>query len=160
MDLAPQWEYLQKVAKTRLANNKTIFHIDRYGPDIEVLGAAGELAARRFLGLPEKLHLNKDDGIDLYWRGYKVDVKATHMTKFLHHRYLQWPHYKPVKAEIVLMTAVHLKWKKATVIGFATAHEVLAAPINASRDIPCHEIPMTMLHPAWRMQTLSYRRQE
>jgi hypothetical protein len=158
MDLSRKWKYLQSVAKTRLANNKTIYHIDRYGTDIEVLGAAGELAARRFLGLPEKLHLKRDNGIDLYWRGYKVDVKATHMTKYLHHRYLQWPHYKPIKADIILMTAVDLRRKRATVIGFATAHEVISAPINAARNIPCHEIIMTRLHPAWRMQVLEYRR--
>ena len=158
MDLAPKWNYIQKAAKTRLTNNKTIYHIEKYGTDIEVLGAAGEIAARRFLGLPEKLHLTKDNGIDLYWRGWKVDVKATHMTKYLHHRYLQWPHYKPVKADIILMTAVHLGWKKATVIGFAMRHEILAAPINAARDVPCHEILTTNLHPAWKLQVLQFRR--
>lgn len=160
MNLAPSWKKIQKAAKTRLANNKTIYHIDKYGTDIEVLGAAGEIAARRFLGLEEKLHLTKDNGIDLYWRGWKVDVKATHMTKYLHHRYLQWPHYKPVKADIVLMTAVHLKWKKATVIGFAMRHEVLAAPINTARDVPCHEILTENLHPAWKLQVLRFRRQK
>lgn len=158
MDLAPHWKYIQKAAKTRLANNKTIYHVSKYGADIEVLGAAGEIAARRFLGLPEKLHLKRDNGIDLYWRGWKVDVKATHMTKYLHYRYLQWPHYKPVKADIILMTAVNLQTKKATVIGFATQHEVLAATINTTRDIPCHEISMNSLHPAWRLQVLQHRR--
>jgi len=157
MDLRPQWDYITKVAETRLKKNKTIYHIDKYGDQIEILGAAGEIAARRFLGLPEKLHLGRDKGVDLYWRGWQVDVKATHMTKYLHHRYLQWPYYKPVKADIILMTAVHLKWKKATVIGFAQRHEVEAATINSSRDIPCHEILTTNLHPAWEMQILKYK---
>jgi hypothetical protein len=158
MNLAPKWDYLREVAKKRLRNNKTIFHVDKYGDDIEVLGAAGELAARRFLGLPEKLHLTKDNGIDLYWRGWKVDVKATHMTKNLEHRFLQWPHYKPIKADIILMTAVNLKYHKATVIGFATANEVAVAPINTKRDIPCHEISVKLLHAAWTMQVLPFRR--
>jgi len=158
VNLGPQWTYLQKVAKSRLRNNKTIYHVDRYGTDIEVLGAAGELAARRFLGLPEKLHLDKDNGIDLYWRGWKVDVKATHMTKNLHYRFLQWPHYKPIKADIILMTAVNLRYKKATVIGFALRSEVSVAPINTKRDIPCHEISVALLHPAWRMQVMDFRR--
>ena len=158
MNLAPDWDYLKKVAERRLQNNQTIYHVDRYGDDIEVLGAAGELAARRFLGLPEKLHLTKDDGIDLYWRGWTVDVKATHMTKNLEHRFLQWPHYTPIKADIILMTAVHLKWRKATVIGFATGDEVNTAPINTERKSPCHEISVKLLHPAWRMQVLPFRR--
>lgn len=158
MNLAPKWDYILKSAKTRLQNNKTIYHIDKYGTDIEVLGAAGEIAARRFLGLPEKLHLEKDNGIDLYWRGWKVDVKATHMTKYLHHRYLQWPHYKPVKADIVFMTAVHLGWKRATVVGFAMRHEIKAAPINPKRDVPCHEILTTNLHPAWMLHVLKFNK--
>lgn len=157
MDLGHKWSYIQKVAKQRLRNNKTMFHVDRYGDDIEVLGAAGEIAARRFLGLPEKLHLNKDNGIDLYWRGWKVDVKATRMTKNLDYRFLQWPHYKPIKADIIFMTAVNLKYKKATVIGFATANELSTAPINTSRDIPCHEISVKILHPAWGMWTMNYK---
>lgn len=157
MNLASKWPYIQAVAKDRLATNKTPYHIDKYGDEIEVLGAAGEIAARRFLGLPEKLHKGLDNGIDLYWRGWKVDVKATHMTKYLHHRYLQWPHFKPVKADLILMTAVNLKWKKATVIGFAMRHEILAATINTSRDIPCHEILTENLHPAWKMNVMRYK---
>ncbi|MGW8177928.1 MAG: hypothetical protein ACWGQW_03925 [bacterium] len=158
MDLSPDWNMITKAAEQRLKNNKTIFHIDKYGTDIEVLGAAGEIAARRFLGLPETLHLTKDNGVDLVWRGWTVDVKCTHMTKYLHHRYLQWPHYKPIKADIILMTAVNLKWKKGTVIGFALRHELAAAPINPKRDIPCREILVTKLHPAWKMQVMTFKK--
>lgn len=158
MDLRSQWKYIHKVAKQRLRNNKTMYHVDKYGDEIEVIGAAGEIAARRFLGLPEKLHLTKDNGIDLYWRGWKVDVKATRLTKNLEWRFLQWPHYKPIKADIIFMTAVSIHYKSATVIGFATANEMGVSPINTTRDIPCHEISVKLLHPAYMMHTISYKK--
>lgn len=154
MDLRPSWDYIQQIAFVRLSNNKTDLHVYSYGDSIEALGVAGEVAARRWLGLPELVHQNFDGGVDLMWRGIKVDVKATVLTTKLQFRFLQWPHWKPVKSEVILLTAVDLGRKKATIVGYAFRDEVLNAPINHERDIPCHEIPVPDLHPAWELFTL------
>ena len=154
MDLTGSWEYLQEVASRRLSKNKTPRHVYRYGTEIEVLGAAGELAARRFLGLPEELHANFDHGTDILWHGLSVDVKATVLTPRIAYRYLQWPEWKYVKADIVIMTAVDLRDKQATVLGYALRSDVLSAPINRERDTPCHEIPVPDLRPAWQLSVM------
>lgn len=149
MDLSDSWEYIERVAQARLVNNKTSRHIESDG--IELMGVAGEIAARRFLGLPEELHIEFDDGSDLTWRDQRVDVKATVMTPFLDHRFLQWPEWKPVRSEIILLTAVDKDSMVATVIGYATKEEILGAKVNKSRRWPCHEIPVMKLHPAWML---------
>jgi len=41
MDLTKEWAYLEEVAAARLKQNKTQFHMDQYGTQIEILGAAG-----------------------------------------------------------------------------------------------------------------------
>ena len=66
MDLGAQWQYIEQVAAERLQNNKTKRHVSHYGTYIEVIGAAGELAAHRFLGLPETLHTHLDGGCDMF----------------------------------------------------------------------------------------------
>ena len=157
MDLSGSWGYLQDVAIRRLANNKTSRHVDKYGPEIETLGAAGEMAARRFLGLREKLHDTFDNGTDLTWQGYAVDVKALSLTYHAKYKFLQWPEWKPVKADIVLLAGVNMDDMSATVIGYATRAEVQAAPVNSKRFIPCHEIPITELRPAWWMLVPGFR---
>jgi len=154
MDLTKEWAYLEEVAAARLRQNKTQFHMDRYGTHIEILGAAGELAARRFYGLDEHLHTGFDDGCDLIYRGYTIDVKTTRLTRQIQHRYLQWPYFKPVEADIILMAAVQLTQRRAPILGYATREEVDTAPINYSRDVPCREIPVTRLHPAWHLENL------
>ncbi len=151
MDLSKEWKYLQKVAKHRLENNKTKNHVSDFGEKIEIMGAAGELAARKFLGLNTNLHDSFDGGVDLVWRGKKIDVKATHLTPKILHRYLQWAQWKECRADLVLMTAVNLKEKQAVVLGFAYAHEIKSAPINALRHTACHEIPVPLLHPAYML---------
>ena len=151
MDLSASWPYLEEVARRRLAHNKTERHVSDYGPEIETLGAAGELAARRFLGMIETLHESFDGGADLIWRGWRVDVKATHLTPKVDHRFLQWPENKPIKADIILMTAIDLKHKTGVVMGYAFAGEIIAASVNYNRDYPCFEIPITQLHPAWEL---------
>ena len=151
MDLRASWPYIVEVARQRLAHNKTENHVSDYGEDIEILGAAGELAARRFLGVSELLHTEFDGGIDIVWNGIRIDVKATHLTPKVNNRYLQWFEEKPVKADIVLLTAVHLNLKRAAVIGYATRREVLNAPVNYERDYPCHEISVRQLHPSWEL---------
>jgi hypothetical protein len=45
MNLSAHWHYIEDIARRRLEHNKTENHISRYGSQIEVLGAAGELAA-------------------------------------------------------------------------------------------------------------------
>src|SRR6186997_1989303 len=101
MDLSQAWPYIEQVATHRLANNKTKRHVTGYGEYIEVIGAAGELAARHFLQLPEDLHEHFDGGADIHYKGIRIDVKATIWTPKLTHRFLQWPIWKPVKANVV-----------------------------------------------------------
>jgi hypothetical protein len=151
MDLTADWEYIQEVARTRLQNNKTKWHVSQYGEEIETLGAAGELAARWFFGMPKNLHTNHDGGVDIEWRGRTVDVKATHLTTKVAHRYLQWPERKTIKAEIILMTGVDMSTKQAAILGYAFREEVRQAPVNYNRDFPCHEIPVPELHPSWEL---------
>ena len=77
MDLGAQWQYIEQVAAERLQNNITRRHVSQYGTYIEVIGAAGELAARRFLGLPETLHTHLDDRCDMFYKGMSIDTQAT-----------------------------------------------------------------------------------
>lgn len=144
MNLRDKWEYIEYIARERLKNNITERHVEL--EDIEILGAAGELAARRYFKLPETLHVNFDSGADLYLQEWPIDVKTTHLTKFIKHRFLQWPEYKRVKAPIIVMVGVNLKRKTARLLGYATKEEIMGAPINPERDIPCHEIPVPDLH--------------
>lgn len=157
MDLRQDWGYINRVADRRRSQNQTPWHIDvAY---LEVIGAAGELAARRFLGLPEKLHEHFDQGVDFKWRGYTVDVKATKLTPLAGHRYLQWPIGKNIKADIILMVAVSEAERMAVPLGFVFADEVEFAPINHDRKQACHEIPVPELRPSWELFTLPPRNQ-
>jgi hypothetical protein len=149
MDLSGSWKYIEDVAKSRLAHNKTKRHVDDYGEYIEIIGAAGEVVARRFLGLKEKLHEEFDGGVDLVYLGRRIDVKATVLTPKVQHRHLQFPIYKPIKSDIILLTAISMEQKIGTVIGYALKSEVLSAKVNNGRDYPCREIPISELHPAW-----------
>ena len=151
MDLTERWAYIERVAKERLENNITPYHVSRYGPEIEVIGAAGELAARYFLGLDPVLHTEFDGGRDLKWRGKTVDVKATKLTPYLAHRYLQFPKNKKVKSDIILLVAVDVFKKQAAVVGYATKDEMMTSPINFTRHQPCHEISVRKLHPTWEL---------
>ena len=155
MDLSGSWDYLEKIASYRLANNKTPRHVSIYGPEIELMGAAGELAARRFLGLIETLHKSFDHGSDIDWNGVRLDVKATHLTARVDHRYLQWPERKRVKSDVIVMTAIDLKQKFGVVIGYAFKGDIVVAPINNEREEPCHEIPVRSLRPAWELLLLN-----
>src|SRR5690349_21550970 len=117
MDLAPQWSYLEEIAAERLRNNQTKYHVSEYGTYIELIGAAGELAARRFFQLPEELHTHLDGGTDMYFRDMRIDIKATVWTRKLKHRFLQWPITKQVRADVVLLTAVSIERKAAIIVG-------------------------------------------
>lgn len=149
MDLSGSWPYICDVARSRLAHNKTERHVSKFGEGIEVLGVAGEIVARRFLGISELLHEGFDGGIDLRFAGMRIDVKATLLTPSVQHRFLQWPEWKRVKADIIVLTAIDPIVQKGTMIGFATRTEIIAAPINATRSSPCHEIPVMNLSPSW-----------
>ena len=96
MDLSRSWKYIEYIARQRLKHNQTKRHVSDYGTEIEIIGAAGELAARRFLGLSDKLHFRFDQGVDIKTPSRSIDVKATKLTPLLRHRYLQWPKKKPV----------------------------------------------------------------
>ena len=151
MNLSTSWEYIEKVAESRLEHNITVHHRYQYGEIIEVLGAAGELAARRFLSLNENLHDRFDGGIDIVFHGVSIDVKTTHLTRKFKHRCLQWPARKRIKADIVLMAAVDVRTKRAAIIGYAYPQEILSREVNYEREQPCYEVPVEELHPAWEL---------
>jgi hypothetical protein len=148
MDLSQSWAYIEQVAQHRLDHNKTERHVSEYGEYIEVIGAAGELAARRFLQLDENLHEHFDGGCDILYKGIRLDVKATVWTKRLTRRYLQWPIWKQIKADAILFTAINQDKKSAVIVGYALPHDIGRAPLNQARDIPCYEIPIPKLRKA------------
>jgi hypothetical protein len=148
MDLVQQWPYIEQVAAERLQNNQTKRHVSQYGTYIEVIGAAGELAARRFFQLPETLHTHLDGGCDMYYKGMRIDIKATVWTPKLQFRYLQWPRTKPVRSDVILLTAVNIETKSAILAGYALPDDIKKAPINTERDFPCYEIPVPSLRKA------------
>jgi len=152
MNLGQDWEVILQIANRRRENNRTSWHIDR--KYMEVIGVAGELAARRFLGLPEVIHEHFDGGRDFVWRGLPVDVKSTKLTPHVDHRFLQWPINKTFKAKIVLMMGIDMERKLAAPLGWAYASEVQEAQINNEREYPCYEIPVTDLRPAWMLFTI------
>ena len=43
MDLSGSWLYIERIARSRLAHNKSRYHVSEYGDGIETLGVAGEL---------------------------------------------------------------------------------------------------------------------
>ena len=151
MDLSGSWPYIERIARSRLAHNKSRYHVSEYGDGIETLGVAGEIAARRFLGLDEKLHEGFDGGVDFVFAGCTIDVKATVLTPNVSYRFLQWPEYKPVIAQIILLTGIEPLSRRAVVLGYATQQEVRIAPINTTRFNPCHEIAVSDLHPYYEL---------
>ena len=153
MDLSGSWVYIEQVARQRLKNNKSARHVSDYGPEIEIIGAAGELAARRFLNLTERLHTHFDDGTDIIYAGRSIDVKTTFLTCNIEYRFLQWPYWKPFNSDLVLLTAVSIERKVAFIIGYAKRVEVLNAPVNLLRAHPCYEISVKRLHPASKLLT-------
>jgi hypothetical protein len=149
MDLRGSWPSIQNTAKNRLAHNKTVWHVSDYGDGIEVLGVAGEVCARRFFGLPEKVHECFDNGCDMVFGGRKIDVKATVLTPKLMFRFLQWPCTKRVKADIILLTAIDPISMQGVVVGYATKAEIELAQVNYNRAYPCKEIALAHLHPPY-----------
>jgi len=154
MDLSGSWNYIEKMARSRLANNKTERHVSEYGEGIEVMGVAGEILARRCLGLNETVHKHFDGGYDFTFAGKKIDVKATHLTPRVSCRFLQWPLRKRIKADVILMTAVDMVMKQGIVLGWVTEAEMMRSPINRSRAEPCHEVPVPDLHPVYELIAL------
>jgi len=150
MDLSGSWGYIEAIADVRREHNQTQWHIHKHY--LEVIGAAGELAARRFLGLPETLHTGFDHGHDFELGRYFIDVKATKLT--IHHRWLQWPVGKPIKADIIFLMGVNLDRRIAIPFGYTWASELSKAPVNKNRDIACRELAISALHPAWELRIL------
>src|SRR5512133_207525 len=97
MDLNGSWDYIERIARSRLSHNKTKRHVYDYGEGIEVIGVAGEIIVRRFLGLDETVHEGFDHGVDMSYFGMRIDVKATVLTPNANYRYLQWPNWKKVR---------------------------------------------------------------
>lgn len=151
MDLSGSWAYIENVAQSRLAGNKTSRHVSKWGNTLEILGVAGEIAVRRYLGLPENVHNGFDHGVDLTFNGKSIDVKTTVLTPRLSYRYLQYPVWKKIKSEIIILTAVNPQSRAATIVGYATREEILRAPVNRTRLEACHEIPVRDLHPIWEL---------
>lgn len=159
MKISGSWPFIIRKARSRLAHNKTRRHVSQYGEGIEIMGVAGELVVRRFLGLDEEIHERFDHGVDIDYYGMKIDVKATVMTPNANYRFLQWPNWKRVRAEYIVMTLIDMIHQEGTIVGYATREEMMAAPINPYRNTPCHEIPFTELHPIWELQVEACRRQ-
>jgi len=151
MNLEHHWAYVLDIAAQRLANNKTPKHNAKYGDDIEIMGAAGELAARIFLGEPLRMGVHFDGGVDIQCGHWSVDVKATKFTPGIAHRYLQWPIWKTVRSDVILMTVVNIETKQATIIGYAMKTDLENATANMARDVPCVEIPFTSLRAPWEL---------
>lgn len=151
MDLTPQWSYLEAIAAERLKNNQTKFHVSEYGTYIELIGAAGELAARRFFQLPEELHTHLDGGTDMWFKDMRIDIKATVWTPRLQFRFLQWPITKAIKSDVIMLTAVNIEEKAAIIVGYALPSDIERAPINYERDYACHEISIPRLRKASRL---------
>ena len=151
MDLSGSWQYIIDTAESRLAHNKTSHHVEEYGTGIEVTGVAGEIVARRYLGLDEKVHTGFDGGADVVYFGQRIDVKATVLTPKVEYKFLQWADWKPVKCDIILLTVIDPIEMVGYPVGFATRDEVLAATINQTRTYPCHEIRIYDLHPMWEL---------
>jgi len=63
MSLQADWGYILEVAERRLKYNKTHRHIVSEKGRLEIIGPAGEVAARRFLGLLAK---SKPNGWQLF----------------------------------------------------------------------------------------------
>ena len=139
--------YIESVDKRRFSHNKTDRHVREYGEYIEIIGAAGELVVRRFLGLSEELPVQFDGGVHLIFLGKTVYVKATKLTSMVLHRHLQWPLWKPITSDIIVLTAIDTELKYGELMGYALRSEVLKAKINYQRKFPCYEIPISELHP-------------
>jgi len=150
------WPYCKYIAKERLKNNITQWHVYEYGPDIELMGAVGELAARRLLGLPEKLHTGHDGGTDFIYKGLRVNVKATHLTPLVNFRHLQWRIINPVNCDIAILVGVDMIIKKARMLGYATREQILKSPVNYKRRYPCHEIQVPELNPNEELINANY----
>lgn len=138
---------IKSVDKRRLSHNKTDRQVREYEEYIELIGAAGEFMVRRFLGLSEELSTHFDGGAHLNFLGKTVYVKATRLTSMVLQRHLQWPLWKPITSDIIVLTAIDTDRKYGELMGYALRSEVLKAKINYQRKFPCYEIPVSELHP-------------
>jgi hypothetical protein len=154
MDIRWYAEYILDIAAQRLGFNRTRYHVEN--TYFEQIGAAAEMAARIFLGLPAELHVHFDGGVDMRYLGWAIDIKATKLTPNIQYRYLQWQKDKPIKADIIWQWGVDLVNWRALPTGWAYASELFAAPINQGRDRPCHEIAVPDLHPIYELYSLQH----
>jgi hypothetical protein len=155
MNLGDRWPYVLAIAKARLKHNKTSRHVSQYGDTLEILGVAGELAARRLLGLPEELHTGFDGGKDLVYHGWDIDVKTTRLTNNLIERGFRWPLTKVVRADICLVMAVDVESQRAVALGWCYKVAVERAPIDHEHN--CHEVPIVELRPFWQLVVIDLK---
>jgi len=141
----------------RLENNKTVNHQSQYGTEIELMGAAGELAALRYFGYREVLGTHFDGGRDMVWRGWDIDVKSTKMQN-LPYGFLQWPTHKTIKSDIIVLVGIEITTLEFEIVGFAFKQEFDRLDINEKADQPCWEIAMKNLHPTCELKSLPYLR--
>jgi hypothetical protein len=146
MNLRDDWDYILKKAQERYSKVRTQWHVNRYGNRLEIMGAAGEVAARRLLRLERDLHVGFDGGIDFMWRGKKVDVKATRKYPHVECTALQWPLTRQINADLIILVLVDAENKEADIVGYITKAELENARTNLSASIPCLEVPTTKFH--------------
>lgn len=160
IDLKPHWKNIQRVAKIRLASNKTNHHVYRFKNKLEIMGAAGEVAAHLYLGLSPEIHLEFDDGVDLEWRGWTVDVKTARAE--IKRLALQIPLRKIkdrlLNSEIYLLTTVDIKKREANIIGYTWRGAILKAKPNYTRPVPCKEIYAWDLYEPSRLKNIRRKR--
>lgn len=145
IDLSACWEKIEQAAHERLASNgRTTRQVSDDGR-LELLGAAGERAAREFLELGGDLHIGLDEGRDMTWKGWKLDVKTTKLAGGMAFYHLQWPVGKQIKPDIVFLWAVDLSRQWASPLGWTWGMELAKARINHHRPRPCYEIRVTEL---------------
>jgi len=163
MLITDAWDYILDVARERLVANFHRHNSHRLGDHIEVLGVAGELAARRFLGLPERVLGVGDPGWDIEIPStdvlgdpyvWTIDVKSRPWIEGFWRMPLQWPLHKPMRADLALLVFVHLAERRAAVVSFAGKEDLEAAPIDTGGLMPCRLVDPQNMQPATRLYNL------
>lgn len=151
LPVADAWGYIQRVARRRMKLNRTRRHYANNG-SLELLGAANEVALRRYLGLGDRLHDSFDGGRDLVYRGVAIDAKATRWSRQPEKLHLQYQWFKERAAPVLVLGMVSVKRRRVRLLGYAYASQLLAQPVNSERPTPCRELPVTELEPMWKLR--------
>lgn len=136
---------IKRVTDMRRKESHSRFHVE-LGDYVEEMGVAGELAARLELKLPLEIHTGFDNGTDLIYHGWNVDVKTTKWVDGYGYRSLQWPATKPINCDIAVVFVTDVNRWIVKPIGFAFRKEIESSPIDDTKQLPCHSIPFKKLH--------------